>query len=136
VDLDALARAQRRQWALDALEFERSREAALREQLSEVSVELEGPRIDAEAFARLSPDDVEVIRSALTGRPAEDLDLAERSSQTSLTDDEVTDEAAERQERLREIERLGGEIETCRLRQRAFERFLTALSAAHERAES
>ena len=51
--------------ALEALEFERDREAALRGQLEETVTELEGPNIDEETFAGMDPEDVEIVRQTL-----------------------------------------------------------------------
>jgi hypothetical protein len=46
VDRESIARAERRRQALEALEFERARAAALRERLESVVAELDGPAID------------------------------------------------------------------------------------------
>jgi len=129
VDLDAIARAQRRRRALDALEFERSREAALRDQLEEVIAELEGARIDEEAFARMAPEDVDLVRPALTDTGADDFDFGEEVAGGWPAEDETIDGEAEREERLAEIARLESEIDASRRRQQAFERYLRALSA-------
>ena len=58
VDREAIARAERRRQALEALEFERARAAALRERLEAIVAELDGPALDAAIFARLAPEDV------------------------------------------------------------------------------
>ena len=129
MDLDAIARAQRRRRALDALEFERSREAALRDQLEELIAELEGGRIDEEAFARMAAEDVELIRSALADTSAEDFDFGEEVADGWLAENEPADPEAEREERLAEIARLEEEIAASQRRQQAFERYLKALSA-------
>jgi hypothetical protein len=137
-EADALARAQRRRWALEALDFERSRESALEDQLEEVSAELEGSRIDAEIFARISPADVEVIRSAL-GEPGEPVPTAELEYGDEIgrawQDDEV-DPEAERRQLVGELTRLRGEIDDSRRRQQAFEHYLDALSAVAEGTEA
>ena len=49
------------------LEDERAREAALVEALEDVVTELEGPAVDAEVLARLSGDQVELVREVVQG---------------------------------------------------------------------
>ncbi|HEU0336933.1 MAG TPA: hypothetical protein VFR43_10285 [Gaiellaceae bacterium] len=115
MDRDAIARRRRRDQVLEALTFERQREAALRDQLEEVVLEQDGPRIDAEAFARMEPDDVAVVRELLDG------------GWSPVDDDEDDDDGLEVDEDEDEVERLQGEIESCRARQRALERYLEAL---------
>lgn len=128
MDLDAIARAQRRRQALEALEFERGRQAALRDQLEEVVTELEGPRIDEETFARMAPEDVEVVRAALAdAATTEEGEFPGEQAEGWLFEDEASDPEAEREERMAEIERLQGEIEASRRRQAAFEHYLAAL---------
>ena len=120
MDRDAIARRRRRGQVLEALTFEQEREAALRDQLEEVVLEQEGPRVDAEAFAQMQPDDVAVVRELL-------------DDGWSLLDDEDDDDLADDDDALNvaedEVERLQGEIESCRTRQRAFERYLEALES-------
>jgi hypothetical protein len=121
VDRDAIARRRRRGQVLEALTFEREREAALRDQLEEVVLEQEGPRVDAEAFAQMQPDDVAVVRELLD----DGWSLLDDEDDDDLTDDDGLDVAADEDE----VERLQGEIESCRARQRAFERYLDALES-------
>jgi hypothetical protein len=119
VDREAIARAGRRAQALEALEFERARGAALRERLEAIVVELDGPAVDAVVFAQLTPEDVDVVRPEL--QPAE----PER-------DEEEPEEDAASEQRAwleEEIVRLQGEITASRLRERAFERYLDALGS-------
>jgi hypothetical protein len=121
VDRESIARAERRRQALEALEFERARAAALRERLEAIVVELDGPAVDAAVFAELSPEDVEIVRPALQSdeaEPVESLDL----------DLEGGDPQAEHAAWLEEeIGRLEQEIAASGSRQRAFERYLDAL---------
>ena len=125
-----MARAQRRRQALDALHFERDRESSLREQLEETVTELEGPAVDEETFARMTAEDVDLVRQTLldTGddfghepgtEPAEDW----------LEEFRIGDEPAEvdREERLSEVARLEGEIQESQRRQQALGRYLEAL---------
>jgi hypothetical protein len=123
VDTDAIVRARRREDALQALEFEQGRETALLDQVNEVLVELDGPRIDAAAFANMEPEDVELVRQAL--------------EPTQFTPEEewleLEGEPPARVERLRQAElqaeqqRLRQSIAECRRRQNALERYVVAL---------
>ena len=65
MELREIARSQRRRQALEALEYERDREAALRGQLEETATELEGPSVDEETFAGMNPEDVAIVRETL-----------------------------------------------------------------------
>jgi hypothetical protein len=132
VDLREIARSQRRRQALEALEFERDREAALRGQLEETVTELEGPNVDEETFAGMDPEDVEIVRQALleTGGAFEGT-LADEGGEDWLEEFRLNGESSEdeREEQLGEVARLEGEIEESRRRQRALERYLDALAA-------
>jgi hypothetical protein len=131
VELRGIARSQRRKQALEALEFERDREAALRGQLEETATELEGPNIDEETFAAMDPEDVEIVRQTLldAGEPFEETfaDDGEDWLDEFRIDGESPEE--EREERLGEVARLEVEIEDSRRRQQALERYVEALSA-------
>jgi hypothetical protein len=120
VDRDVIAREQRRRQALEALEFERERAAALLEQLETLVTELEAPRIDEATFARMAPEDVEVVRSTLD--PAE----PEGPEEEWLRIDEESWEP-DPAEREAEIARLEEEIASSRRRQEAFEHYIEAL---------
>jgi hypothetical protein len=115
VDRDSIARSERRRQALEALEFERSREAALRERVEAIVVELDGAAVDAAAFERMRPEDVDVVRAALQAEEPPPGDEAEG---------EAEEKAAWLEE---ELTRLGDEIAGCGRRQQAFERYLDAL---------
>lgn len=110
---------------LEALEFERAREAALREQLEATATELEGPRIDDEVFATMSAEDAEIVRHALG--EVDDEPLAEDAGEDWLLEDEEQTTEGDREELLAEIARLEGEMAESRRRQQAFERYLTAI---------
>ena len=119
VDRNAIARTERRRQALEALEFERARAAALQERLEAIVAELDGPALDAAIFARLAPEDVEIVRAALQGDEA---DPAE------ALDPELEDPREEQKAWLEEeIVRLEEEIASSGGRQQAFERYLEAL---------
>jgi hypothetical protein len=123
VDREAMAREQRRRQVLQALEFERDREAALVEQLHEVVAEAEGTRVDEAAFAKMDPDDVELVRDALAGPAGEDEDddpfAFEAFDEWDAADDSASGED--------EIARLEDEIAKGRSRQAAYARYLDAL---------
>lgn len=121
MDRKAIARAERRRQALEALEFERARAAALRERLGSVVAELDGPALDEAVFAQLAPEDVALVRPALQSDaddPVHELEV------------ELEDARAERTAWLEEeIVRLGEEIVGSGDRQLAFERYLEALGS-------
>jgi hypothetical protein len=124
VDGEAIARAVRRRQVLEALEFERSREKALTEQLGEVVAEVEGPRVDESAFARMAPDEVALVRRSLESlQPVEDRDEEGFGLGDALARLEEEDSSADEEE----IPRLERELVTCRSRQSALERYLEAL---------
>jgi len=123
VDREAMAREQRRRQVRQALEFERDREAALVEQLHEVVAEAEGAGVDEAAFAKMDPDDVELVRDALAAAVGDDEDedpfAFEVFEEGDADDDSGGDED--------EIARLEDEIAKGRARQRAYARYLDAL---------
>lgn len=123
MDTDAIVRARRRQQALDALEFERDRETALLEQIDEVLTELDGPRIDAAAFARMEADDVELVRETLDPShvtPEQDrLELEGESPAESAR--------LRREEQEAERLRLLDLVAECRRCQKALESYIQAL---------
>ena len=123
-----MVRAVRRRQAFEALEFERMREAALGEQLEERVAELEGERVDEALFARLAPEDAEVVRQLGPPEPLEELGFED----DFLAEPEENDPAAERDELEEEIARLQAEIAESRRRQQAFERYLDLLDAPKE----
>jgi hypothetical protein len=124
VDVEAVARTQRRRQAQEALEFEREREAVLQEQLEAVVGEVEGPRIDEEAFARMPPEDAELARHVLTsGLDGEDPDL---DPEDEWYDVGETDEP-EAESYEDEFRRLQEEIAESRRLQQALQSYLDAL---------
>jgi hypothetical protein len=122
VDRQAIARAMRRQQALEALEFERARADALRERLESIVAELEGPSLDESIFEAMDPADVDVVRPVLQ---APELEAPAEEDWTALDDSAAEVEPASLEEE--EIARLEGELASSRQRQRAFERYLDAL---------
>jgi hypothetical protein len=122
VDRETLARAGRRRQVLEALEFEREREAVLVEQLEHTLAEADGAGLDEAIFAGMEPEHVEIVRGVLHG-PSEDEEdeeiLIEREIFRPDPDD---DESVEE-----EIARLEQELADCRARQQALERYLAGL---------
>jgi hypothetical protein len=123
MDRLATVKAERRRQATEELEAERGRADALREEIARLVVEVEGPRLDEEAFAQLEPEDVEVVRSALQGGS----DIEADEGEWLDSEEPWRDEEMERSEAEAEIARLEAEIEASNRRQQAFERYLAAL---------
>ncbi|HEY7537771.1 MAG TPA: hypothetical protein VH721_07265 [Gaiellaceae bacterium] len=129
MDREAMARAQRRRQALDALEFERARGEALREQLETVIGETDGAALDEAIFASMAPEDVAVVREALCGPEPDDAGESDEAwTDADWLAPEEDDPALELAERESEIERLRGELAASRQRESALERYLEALA--------
>jgi hypothetical protein len=130
VELREIARSRRRQQALEALESERDREAALRGQLEETATELEGPGIDDETFAEMDPADVELVRQTLLEASQDFEQGLDGEPDEDWLEEFMEDESPEaaREEQLGEVARLEGEIAESRRRQQALERYLAALT--------
>jgi hypothetical protein len=124
VDRQAIARAQRARQAREQLAEEREREAALQEALEERVGEVDGPALDELVFAQMDAAEADLVRDRLAGR-AEDGPPPEESF---WGDDDAAD-AADGDELEEEISRLARELETCRKRQQAYERYLRLLGA-------
>jgi hypothetical protein len=124
VDREAIARQARRQQVADALEFERDREKAIQDQIAIAIAEVDGPRIDTDVFARMSPDDVELVRAELNPLPyaAEDGPEFERDTFVDFDDVEQGDDP-----HAEELARLNEELALSRRRKQAFEAYLAAL---------
>jgi hypothetical protein len=104
---------------------EHGREQALAERLEEVVTEREGPRVDAEAFARMSPEDVALVSDVL-GSAFED---EEDETGQPDADEGAGDDAEAEAEAEAEIARLQAEIEESGQRQLAYRRYLDALDS-------
>ena len=104
---ERIARARRRQEALDSLEYERDREAMLRQRLEPAVRDAEAWRADEAALARLSAEDAETLRRIgfMQPRPPDD-------SRARLE---------------KQIGDLEAQIEDSRLRQQAFAAYVAAL---------
>ena len=121
MDREQIARKVRRRQAQEVLDFEREREQTIQEQIELVIAEADGGRVDTAAFAQMSAEDAEIVRTELTPVPLEEGGFLERDD-VILFDDE-TDQHAE------ELARLNEELADCRRRQHAFEAYLAALEA-------
>jgi hypothetical protein len=120
VDREETARTVRRRQAQEILDFEREREKTIHEQIELVVAESEGPRIDAAAFARMSPEDAEIVKEELTPVPLDEGGGFFERDDVIMLEDEADEHAAE-------LARLNGELDDCRRRQRAFEAYVEAL---------
>ena len=109
-DREQIARARRRQEALDSLEFERQREAALVQRLEPVIRDAEAWRADEAAFAGMEADDREFLREIGFAQPKPPDDALGRF-----------------QARIDELE---AQLEDCRRRQKAFAAYAKALGEA------
>ena len=123
MDREAIARGERRRRIEEALDEERGREEALVARLEEVVTEGEGNRIDEQAFARMDPKDVVLVRELLEEPSLFDED-EEQADFLAVEPDE-----ADRSEAEEEIARLQAEIAASRRRRLAYERYLEALEA-------
>jgi len=115
------------------LEFERDRAGELHEEIKRLALELEGRGIDAEVFAKMPAEDVELIRGALQGVDREVveedwLDFRDEPDEEGQVDGEQL-EAELRAEQEAEIVRLQEEIVASERRQRALETYLEALGS-------
>jgi hypothetical protein len=125
MDFEAIARAQRRRQALEALEFQRDREAALQEQLEAIVTEVQGPRIDEAAFIRMAPEDVELARGILEpGLDSVEYDLDSLDKEWSV---EEKAPEVEFEDYEAELGRIQGEIADTRRLQQALRSYLEAL---------
>ena len=116
-------RGERRRRIEEALDEELGREEALVERLAEVVTEGEGNRIDEQAFARMDPEDVALVREALE-EPSVFDEGEEQADFLALEHDEDAQTEVEE-----EIARLQAEISASRRRRLAYERYLEALNS-------
>jgi hypothetical protein len=129
VDRDAHVRAARRRQALDALAVEQDRETMLVEQLEDIVAEADGARLDADAFAQMSPDDARLARTALGLDGDADSDAeAEVDGDDFGFSFDLEDDEADPEDLEAEIARLQEVIESSRRVQAALERYLALLS--------
>jgi hypothetical protein len=139
VDREAIARAQRRRQASEALQFERERAADLQELIDMLVVELEGSGVDQQAFAKMTAEDAELARSLLA--PEEPADDADEDAWLIFGDDQPEDDQPEgdepdpRTEAEEEIARLQAEIAASRRREQALEAYIAALEESALRQE-
>jgi hypothetical protein len=124
VDRDAIARSQRRRQIEEALADEQRRELALTERLEEVVTEREGARVDAEAFTRMEPEHVALVREVLEAPVL--FEDADDPLDVDIDTDTGAEDAAEAEA---EIVRLQSELAESRRRQLAYQRYVDALDA-------
>jgi hypothetical protein len=125
VDRDAIARSQRHRQIEEARADEERREQALAERLEEVVTEREGARVDGEAFARMTPEDVALVREVL-----EVPVFSEDEDDTGeLVDAEGDADAQAEAETEAEIARLQSEIAESQRRQLAYLHYREALDS-------
>jgi prefoldin subunit 5 len=117
-----MARAHRRREAEEALAFERERADSLREEIERLVAELEGPRVDEQAFARMAPEDAELVRDLI--QPAE---VPDDETWAAEDDEELFEAPDPRAELEEEIARLEEEIADSSRRQEALQRYVEAL---------
>jgi hypothetical protein len=127
VDREAIARGERRRRIEEALDEERGRDEALVERLAEVVTEGEGTRIDEQAFARMDPEDVALVREALEEPSA--FDVGEEDADFLALERDEDDQTEAEAEAEEEIVRLQAEIAASRRRRLAYERYLEALDS-------
>jgi hypothetical protein len=115
VDREAIARAQRRRQASEALQFERERAADLQELIDMLVVELEGSGVDQQAFAKMTAEDAELARSLLA--PEEPADDADEDAWLIFGDDQPEDDQPEGDESDPRAEAYIAALEESALRQ-------------------
>jgi hypothetical protein len=125
VDVEAMARAQRRRQALEALELQRDRETALQEQLEAIVAEVHGPRIDETAFTRMALEDVELAREILESTSDTVESFNETDEEWMMAGDETPE--LESEDYGAELGRLQDEIADSRRLQKALRSYLEAL---------
>ena len=133
MDRVAIAREERRRQVTEDLEFERDRADELHEEIKRLALELERHGIDAEVFAKMPAEDVELIRGGLQGVDREVveedwLDFGDETDGEGQVDGEQL-EAELRAEQEAEIVRLQEEIVASERRQQALEAYLEALGS-------
>lgn len=126
-DREAMARALRRRQVREALEFELGRESALTAESEVILGEKESARVDAAVFARMSPEDAELVKEQLLPLTHEVTsggffgferdDLTEDGGLPGSTDLRA----------VQELARIDEELAECRRLQRAFESYLAVL---------
>jgi hypothetical protein len=139
VDRVVIAREERRRQVTEDLEFERDRAVELRNEINRLTLELEGPGIDEQVFAKMAPQDVELVRAVVQDGPLverDDVDQDWIDFGNEETPEDVADqvdykqlEAEYRAEQEAEIVRLQEEIVVSERRQQALEAYLEALAS-------
>jgi hypothetical protein len=126
MDREAIGRASRRRLVLERLDDERNREAALVNRLEEIVTELAGPAIDQAAYAKLTAEQIAVVREAIEGREDDDYGTAWLSEE--IEEEVADDDEEDGMDVEAEIARLEGEIAASRSRQEALQAYLDAIA--------
>ena len=87
MDRVAIAREERRRQVAEELEFERDRAGQLRDEVNRLALELEGPGIDEEVFAKMPAEDVDLIRAAVQGEPLVEREAVEEEGWLEFGDE-------------------------------------------------
>ena len=123
-----MARTARRRQADEALTFERDRADTLRDEIERLVGELEGPRVDEEAFARMAPEDAALVRGLIQPAEVPEAEVEDDESWVFFEDDESPGETSDpRAETEAEIARLEEEVAESSRIQAALERYIEAL---------
>ena len=123
-----MARTARRRQADEALSFERDRADTLRDEIERLVGELEGPRVDEEAFARMAPEDAALVRGLIQPADLPEPELEDDESWVFFEDAESPGEPSDpRAETEAEIARLEAEVAESGRLQAALERYIEAL---------
>ena len=139
MDRVVIAREERRRQVTEDLEFERDRAVELRNEINRLTLELEGPGIDEQVFAKMAPQDVELVRAVVQDGPLVERDDVDQdwidfgNEETPEDEDDQVDyqqlEAEYRAEQEAEIVRLQEEIVASERRQQALAAYLEALGS-------
>lgn len=109
---------------------QRELETSLREELEERIAEIEGPKLDEQVFAQMDPAEAKLVRDGLAGifedTPPDEESFWTEDEASFWADDQDPDSPEALEEDIARLER---ELESCRRRQQAYERYLELLGA-------
>jgi len=123
----------RRRQAEDALTVERDREAMLVAELEDVLAAAGGAALDSRIYARMDPEEVALVRTALgqgsEPEPDDEPDPNDDGSGLWADWDESAESPADEDELEAEVARLRDEIDSSRSAQAALSRYLELVAA-------
>lgn len=123
-----MARTARKRQADEALAFERERADTLRDEIERLVAELEGPKVDEDAFARMAPEDAALVRGLIQPADVPEAEVEDDESWLLYEDDAGPGETSDpRAETEGEIARLEEEVAESGRLQAALERYIEAL---------